>query len=346
MTKSFLELSASDRQEALQVAASASGRPMHILEKDVWVVWTLSALFSAPFGKDLVFKGGTSLSKAFKAIQRFSEDIDVTYDIRAIAADLVGDAHDAHPKSKSQGRKWSDEIRERRLPKWLAETALPHLQQKISESKLATTARADRECIYLEYETQAPGYGYVASHIKVEFGARSTGEPADERPVECDAAEFLAGLSFPTATPRVMRMERTIWEKMTAIHVFCLQEDVRNRLARHWYDIAKLDAAGHVDSALKATDIAQHVATHKSWFFPAKDAKGNAVDYQSAVGGGVILVPRGKTLDTLASDYARMIEDGLFLGEPESFDWVIERCREIETKANAIRNPSAAVRHP
>jgi len=101
MTKSFLELSASDRQEALQVAASASGRPMHILEKDVWVVWTLSALFSAPFGKDLVFKGGTSLSKAFKAIQRFSEDIDVTYDIRAIAADLVGDAHDAHPKSKS-----------------------------------------------------------------------------------------------------------------------------------------------------------------------------------------------------------------------------------------------------
>jgi len=94
MTEAFLGLSAAERREALQVAASTSGRPLHVLEKDVWVVWTLSALFESDFGKHLVFKGGTSLSKAYKAIERFSEHIDVTYDIRVIAEDLVADTSD------------------------------------------------------------------------------------------------------------------------------------------------------------------------------------------------------------------------------------------------------------
>jgi predicted nucleotidyltransferase component of viral defense system len=88
-TETFLSLSLVERTEALQVAASKSGRPLHVLEKDVWAVWTLSALFDSPFGPHLVFKGGTSLSKAYNAINRFSEDIDVTYDIRQLLDKLV-----------------------------------------------------------------------------------------------------------------------------------------------------------------------------------------------------------------------------------------------------------------
>ena len=80
----FQSLSAQDRRDALEVAASLSGRRAHLLEKDIWVVQTLSVLFDAPFGRDLVFKGGTSLAKAYHAIRRFSEDIDITYDIRAL----------------------------------------------------------------------------------------------------------------------------------------------------------------------------------------------------------------------------------------------------------------------
>ena len=106
MTEAFLGMSAAERSEALQVAASTSGRPLHVLEKDVWVVWTLSALFESDFGKHLVFKGGTSLSKAYKAIERFSEDIDVTYDIRVIAEDLVEDTSgdEPPPPTKTQGK--------------------------------------------------------------------------------------------------------------------------------------------------------------------------------------------------------------------------------------------------
>jgi hypothetical protein len=125
---------------------------------------------------------------------------------------------------------------------------------------------------------------------------------------------------------------------MTAIHVFCLQGNIKDRLSRHWHDVAKSDVAGHVDAALKSRDIAQRVASHKSWFFAAKDSQDNAINYVSAISGGLVLVPRGTTLAALAADYAKMVEDRLFLREPEQFSWIIERCREIEKRANVGNN--------
>jgi hypothetical protein len=233
MNELFLSLESADRADALAVAASRSGRPPHVLEKDVWVVWTLEQLFDSTFAEHLVFKGGTSLSKAYRAILRFSEDIDVTYDIRAIAPDLVDPASaNPLPPSRSQARKWTDKINDR-LSAWVAETALPHLNAKISVAGVSAQARAEADCIYLEYTTSAQGYGYVAPRIKVEFGARSTGEPAEAHRIGCDAAEYLPDVLFPSTRALVMRVERTFWEKATAIHVFCLQGEVAERQARH-----------------------------------------------------------------------------------------------------------------
>ena len=86
----FQELSGNDQRDALEVAASRSGRRANLLEKDAWVVYTLRALVETPFGGRLTFKGGTSLAKAYHAIRRFSEDLDITYDIRAIAPHFGG----------------------------------------------------------------------------------------------------------------------------------------------------------------------------------------------------------------------------------------------------------------
>jgi hypothetical protein len=246
MAESFFALSTSDRKEALAVAASKSGRPAHILEKDAWVVWTLSALFRSQFAPHLIFKGGTSLSKVYRAIDRFSEDIDVTYDIRSIAPDLVKDAGpDALPASRSQATKWRDIIEER-LTKWLNEEVLPYIQSCVEADNLTAKLRIDKgESIYIDYETQVSGYGYVGPYVKVEFGGRSTGEPTVNVSVSCDAAEHLSDVIFPTADVRVMRVERTAWEKMTAIHVFCLQRSIKDQLARHWSDITRLCQRRH-----------------------------------------------------------------------------------------------------
>jgi predicted nucleotidyltransferase component of viral defense system len=110
MSDLFLKLPAGDRREALGVAAASSGRPLHLLDKDVWLVWILEVLFQAPFATHLVFKGGSSLSKAYQIISRFSEDVDLTYDIRALAPDLVGEEGERCLRTgarRSAGRKRS-----------------------------------------------------------------------------------------------------------------------------------------------------------------------------------------------------------------------------------------------
>lgn len=336
MAEAFLQLSPYERREALEVAASASGRPVHLLEKDVWVVWSLATLFDAPFAAHLVFKGGTSLSKGYGAIHRFSEDIDLTYDIRALVPELVGDNVEALPPNRSQEKKWSSTVRAR-LPEWVAGTVAPVIEAAIKRDGLSAKLRADGDKLFIDYEPLATGSGYVSPSVMLEFGARSTGEPWERRPIVCDAAEHLTSLSFPEAEPRTMRVERTFWEKATAVHVYCLQRRERSdRFARHWYDLVRLDEAGHADAALMDRDLATAVARHKAMFFAEKDTEGASIDYEAAVRGGLVLVPEGMALEALAKDYARMVEDGLLLNDPDRFEHLMESCRQIAKKANAV----------
>lgn len=332
----FFELSVEERLEALVQAADASGRPPHLLEKDVWVVWSLRHLFAAPYAPHLVFKGGTSLSKAYGVIQRFSEDVDLTYDIRAIAGDLIGDAGTPLPASKSQEKKWSKEIRTR-LVDWVGAEVAPRLQQDLGRHGLPATARAEGDKVFIDYTPLATGTGYVASAVMLEFGARSTGEPCELRSVRCDAAAHLQGVEFPEATPQVMRAERTFWEKATAIHVFCAQGAFRGggRFARHWHDVTRLDAAGFADSAISDKALAKAVADHKSIFFAEKSPDGELIDYHAAVSGRLRLVPDDGALAKLATDYQHMVDDGLLLEEVESFDALLRQCQAIQQKANS-----------
>ncbi|MCW8308912.1 nucleotidyl transferase AbiEii/AbiGii toxin family protein [Acidiphilium sp. PA] len=334
MADAFLPLPVEDRREALRVAADRSGRPAHLLEKDVWVVWALATLFGSDIGAHLVFKGGTSLSKAYGVIRRFSEDVDLTYDIRAIAPDLVGENGEALPKNRSEEKRWSKAVRQR-LPEWIAETVQPVIAGEIDAQSLAATLRAEGDRLYINYEATAAGSGYVAPSVMLEFGARSTGEPASFRDVTCDAAGLINGVDFPSARPRVMHAERTFWEKVTAIHVFCLQERLRGeRFARHWHDVVRLDEAGIAAAALADRQLGSAVARHKSMFFAEKGADGTLVDYDAAVNGGLRLVPAGEGLAALSKDYGQMVDDGLLLDDAEPFKALMDRCADIEARAN------------
>ncbi len=334
MANAFFKLSAEERREALAVAGTQSGRPIHLLEKDAWVVWTLRQLYTSPYADHLIFKGGTSLSKAFRAIDRFSEDIDITYDIRTIAPDLVAQTPDGLPKTRSQQKRWTDEIR-KRLRDWVATEMLPFILHRLSETDKDAVATAEGDAIIIAYKPLATGTGYVAPRIKIDFGARSTGEPFEMRPITVDAAPFLKQVVFPECTVRVLRAERTFWEKATAIHVFCLQGELGGeRFARHWYDLVQLDKAGVVAAALKDRDLAKSVATHKSVFFPEKGATGTPIDYTAAVTGAIKLVPDGDGRAILSADYQKMLDDGLLPDGAEMFDEILARCADIQTRAN------------
>lgn len=335
MAESLLGLGEGERREALLVAAEGTGRPAYLLEKDIWVVWTLGALFESPLGEHLVFKGGTSLSKAYGGlIQRFSEDIDLTHDIRHLIPDMADVGDEPIPASRSQARKWTDAVKER-LPIWVANDVVPVLETAINASGLNLKLVQESEKLRLQYAQLTEGNGYIRPEVLLEFGARSTGEPAATMKVTCDAASVLPELIFPEAIPRVMAAERTFWEKATAAHVYCFKGEFRGeRYARHWYDIARLAAAGIASAAIANRELADRVAEHKQAFFTEMAPDGSVIDYTRAVSGELRLVPEGDALEALRSDYQEMISSGLFEEEPSSFKTLMDQCHAIEVEAN------------
>jgi hypothetical protein len=299
------------------------------------VVWVLNNLFTGRHADHLVFKGGTSLSKAWGVITRFSEDVDITYDIRAIADDLVGASGSAIPSTSSAARKWTDKIRHR-LPGWIAAEIVPRLRTGLAAEAIPAAVSHENDQVFIEYQSMARGSDYVEPKVQLEFGARSTGEPAQVCAITCDAAEYIPEVEFPTAEPRVMTAQRTFWEKATAIHAFCLQGRFRGRngFARHWHDVVRLDDAGIADLAIADESLARAVAEHKAVFFREKASDDTVVDYLAAVSGGLRLVPDLSGMATLRTDYQRMIEDDWFTDSAEAFDDLMKRCLEIEAKAN------------
>lgn len=340
MSESFFHLSTKEQEEALQTAASASGRPPHLLEKDIWVVWALSALFKSPIGSHLVFKGGTALSKAYRIIRRFSEDVDLTYDIRALAPQLVENSPaglDVIPPSRSQQKKWTDAIRGELLPSWIRNEAHPIIQKALGNIGTAIS-RFTNECVFVDYKPITSTSSYVLPRVMLEFGARSTGEPANTHQIRCDMEEYVPDVSFPVASPRVMELPRIFWEKATAIHVYCAQgaAGLHDRFSRHLHDLMRFEETGHVDQVIQAREIAEAVALHKGAFFMEKDSAGNRVNYGAAVRGALRLVPEREAEAALRVDYQHMIDDGLLMDEAAPFDHLIDACRAIQEKANGL----------
>lgn len=336
MPSSWFELSKQDQSEILELAANQTGLPPHLLEKDIWVVWVLNVLFSSPLGQDLSFKGGTSLSKVFKIINRFSEDIDLTYDIRKIVPDLLKDGSPL-PISQSQQKKISATVRSR-LTLLIKYYVIPILNNALQQSGLSALLQIDgnnEDKLTINYPASKHGTGYANPRILLEFGARATGEPRESHHVICDAALLFTEIQFPVANPLVLLAERTFWEKATAIHVYCQQGRLRGeRYSRHWYDLDAISKTLHYQRALQDHQLAMQVALHKSIFFSEKDRNGNRINYKNAVLGMIQLVPSGISLQILEEDYSAMLADGLLRMNFPKFTNLIDRCSEIQDQIN------------
>jgi hypothetical protein len=336
MAEQFLTLGHKDRAEILEIATLKTGRPAHLLEKDIWVVWALSVLFESPLGNDLTFKGGTSLSKAYQVIDRFSEDIDLTYNIRKLLEDFVKNP-EALPLTTSQANKWTTIVKNR-LPIWITEYIMPLIQQALENHGLEATLEIggkDRDKLFLNYDPLKRGTGYVSPKIIFEFGARATGEPNEVKYVVCEAEEHVSGIIFPTSMPKVMKIARTFWEKATAAHVFCAQQRLRGeRYSRHWYDLAMLIKSNHYNNILNDVETAKAVAQHKSFFFIEKNIDGKKIDYMATVSGKLCLVPEGNSYESLENDYAKMIEDGVLINTGISFKELMKVCIQAQHQIN------------
>jgi hypothetical protein len=335
VSTNFIELDWGAQERALSFASNELNQAPHILEKDVMVVWVLNAVFTSKFGDVLSFKGGTSLSKAYGLIDRFSEDVDLTYDIRRFLPGMNFD-EDGIPPTKSQEGKLTKAVREK-LPEWIRNDLAPVLEDAIAKDGLrAKLVQESEETLNVNFESHFSGHSYVRSSVLLEFGARSTGEPTISKNIDCYAQQVIPTVAFPTATVRTMKVERTFWEKATAAHVYSLQENLKKeRFSRHWHDLHYIFKSSHWEAIRNDKEIAKKVAVHKSLFFAEKDKNGTVIDYKTAVDGNMRIIPDGSALKKLRDDYAMMQDSQIVREGAPSFDEILESCAVMERELNS-----------
>ncbi len=335
----FLQLDNSERRLSCEAVQTDMGLDAASVEKDFWVCWTLRELFSLPaIGEHLTFKGGTSLSKAWKLIHRFSEDIDLIVDKEVLG--FGGDATPDKAPSNKQ-RKARLEALMTASRQWVQGALQPALTARLANAlgdsnwKLEVDPdMPDGQCLLLHYpsafENEA---GYIKPVVKIELGARSDDWPHEDRPIQPYVAErFPQLMPEGTFSVRVLAVERTFWEKACLLHEETFRpanKPRKLRMARHYYDLWCLLRAGVGESALANTALFQRVAEHREIFF-----RYVWVDYTTHKPGTFRLAPPMGHLSNWRSDYQAMLGP-MFFGDAPDFDEIMRAVRKFEVTFNA-----------
>jgi hypothetical protein len=338
----FAALRASDRRKALVDASTQTGILPVILEKDFWVSWVLGRIFADPdLEPNFIFKGGTSLSKVYQVIDRFSEDVDL-----GIHPSYLGYPENLFETLGSQTKrtgalvdmqKVCGEILERKL--------VPELETSIRKALGDPGARSQwleyvfddhvhGPIVYFHYESAIPaGFDYIARAVKLEIGSLTDQRPLGRHPVRPWLADSFPALFHDWhCEVTALELERTFWEKATILHAEHHRPDGHEmpvRHARHFADFARL--LGHPMAATFLADTAMclRVAEWKSRVFARKWAR-----YELAKPGSFRLVPPPGRLKTLEKDYVAMRP--MFLSEPQTFEQMMAVLAEGEKRINAI----------
>jgi hypothetical protein len=310
------------------------------VEKDFWVCWTLRKLFELPeWGEHLTFKGGTSLSKCWNLIERFSEDIDIVIDRDALA--FGGDNAPESAPSKKQTTKRLKALKEtcqltirERIQPALFETISSELPGDLEWALEPDSDDPDGQTLLLVYPTAFPEQAaYLRRAVKIEMGARSDTDPSesiDIRPYISDAFPDL--LSEPGARVRSVMPRRTFWEKAMLLHEETFRPEAKRRgeaKARHYYDLYRLILAGIGDESAQDLELFERVATHRQIFF-----RHTWVDYSTLNPGQLRLLPTEADRPDWQADYEGMRQE-MFYGDVPTFDEILSVVGEFQARLNA-----------
>ena len=331
--RNVARLTENDRRELFRNTADKMGLNDAIVEKDFWVCFTLDYLFHRSPWKDVItFKGGTSLSKAFNLISRFSEDIDLILDWR-----ILGYGKD-EPWEKRSNTKQDAFNKEdnARAEAFLAEQFCPKIKAEISR-ELDCEAN-----IYIdEKDKQTVIFAYphlflntaTLQVIRLEIGALAAWTPARIAQIEPYTAAYYPKVfeqkdtSILTVAP-----ERTFWEKATILHHEANRpesSDMPQRYSRHYYDLYRMSMTSVKDAAFAQVYLLKTVVNFKMKFYPRAWAK-----YQEAIPGTLKLTPPEFRYEALAADYDAMRD--MLYGDIPSFETVMDKISKLEDEINLL----------
>lgn len=316
--------------EILRDAGERKDMPAFAVEKDWWVVQTLAILFGMEIGKHMVFKGGTSLSKSWGLINRFSEDIDLTVDRKFYG--FEGEL----------GKKQRTNLRKKAL-RFLIDNLLPELQDKFIqkgfhvkvEPEEIITSDQDPVCIFIKFPHVLEAPDYIAPSIKLEFGCRSLIEPFTLCPVRSVVDEMYPEAPFVEEAINVPSVdpERSLLEKIFLLHEEFQRpsEKIRvDRMSRHLYDIYKLISAPAGEKALQNKQLYTEIVQHRQAF-----TKLGGVDYNLHKPATINPLPPKQLLEAWKKDYISM-QESMFGSNSPDFEDIIEKIHAYKQKMNSL----------
>ncbi len=317
-----------ERSELFRGTATRTGLPPAVVEKDFWVCWTLGRIFAdSRLAKKLLFKGGTSLSKVFGLIQRFSEDIDLILDWR----EVTGEDPVAMRSKTSQTR--LNTLIQAGSRMYLKQTLAPALADILGPVAMTSISAEEPDVIVIRYPV---GFAddYCKPEIRLEVGPLAIWVPNVRRTISSYAAqEFPHLFSAPDADVMVVRAERTFWEKATILHHEAnrpISSPQPPRYSRHYYDMAMMSGSDVKASALVDMALLNSVVESKTRFYPRTWAR-----YELAKPGSLQLVPPEHIRATLARDYIEMRH--MIFGRVPSMDEILSTIRDLQDEINGRR---------
>ncbi len=333
MKLGFLELRPDERRLYIEQAAARRNVSAVVLEKDFWVCWILGVLFGSEFDGAIVFKGGTSLSKVFGVIDRFSEDIDLSLSPAFLELPEAG-------ASRNQADRWMKRA-EAACANAVRDRIAPALESAIEAVlgardggwiEFLTDPGTNSPVLLFHYpSTQPAGFAYLGRSVKLEFGSLTDQQPVGRHAVRPWVAETL-----PTAFPDwrcevvALEVERSFWEKATILHAEHHRPADRltpDRFSRHYADTAALARHPAAAGAIDRHEQRDRVVAWKGRFFGSSWAR-----YDLAQPGTFRLVPPDGRLPALRRDYQAMRD--MYLSEPLAFDEILAVLAELEQRIN------------
>ena len=332
MNTTWLTLSKERRMELLNQATELTGLPEIAIEKDWWVTLALKASFDLKYSPSIVFKGGTSLSKGWNLIERFSEDIDLAIDKKFFGFD--GDI------SKSQIKNLRKKSCEFISTNFLDDLTKLFTEWKaIDECELnaqpITDSDKDPQVIEIHYNSVFDKSDYLPQRVLIEVSSRSLMEPSENREINSILSAAFPDQSFATEPFSISTVlpQRTFLEKIFLLHEEFSQDTVKiriDRLSRHLYDLEKLMDTKHGKAGLSDSDLYKGIVTHREKFNPIR-----GLDYSNHIPSKIKIIPPDTVINEWEMDYQVMTQNMIY-GDPLNFDKLIKRIRELQKRINAI----------
>ena len=334
----WLKLTDAQRKTSIDQAAVTSGINSKSIEKDWWVTLTLKALFQTEYAEFLVFKGGTSLSKCWKAIQRFSEDIDIVIDPKLFSIAYVDEPTKSYlSRLKKKGCLFTSNELKNALENQLTKLNVTEGTFKIiTEDIDPTMTDKDPQTLFIIYRSLYDPNPYLAEQVKVEVGVRSKIEPFTKIDIQSILTEVYPNTAYPEKpfTVNVVEPHKTFLEKAFLLHEEFKKpnrDKIRTeRMSRHLYDLEKLMDTDACKKALADKDLYATIIHHRAHY-----NKINGIDYELLNTKTICFVPPKEFAEGYLSDYATMREQmiyGLSLEPNQLFERIVELQQRFNSK--------------